>query len=153
MPSAHPAPDAELGLSNGHEHEATLHSEAHELQPLSPKANQHPHSEHHYGQHLREEWHTAVADNEQEVLNFWHRFTGKGRWVGWAGSTKNIVMSSCKCFFTIFALRTPHVESIGLNVFFIALPFAWAAHFTKAWGDGATFARECPLYELGVSDE
>ena len=40
------------------------------------------------------DWRQTLHEDEEELISFVHRFTGRGRWVPWGTSVANVVRSS-----------------------------------------------------------
>lgn len=80
-----------------------------------------------------------VSSAEDGMVEFWDRFTRKGKEnIGVWDSLKAIVFSSCECSHS--HRSAIYLTPTGLNVLLVFIPIAWVAHFLH-WPHRTTFAR------------
>jgi len=90
--------------------------------------------------------HSSIPSKDGMTL-FLDRFLRRGKkQVGVVDSLKAIALSSCTCSaFKAYCLHLAMIlHRLGLNLFFIFIPFAWAAHFEArkgTWPEWLVFGR------------
>lgn len=120
-----PSPTADGPLTRGRDEEATLgRGELHELGPMRNRKGTYPVNGGTDGGNVStsrtnvgtdgglddhqasgRDWRQALRDDEEEIVEFAHRFTGRGRWVPWTTSVVNIARSSGARARRIFVVR------------------------------------------------